>query len=212
MTILRFLSPLLTVIIIVSSPAWSQEMIDPEPHEPVLSVNFRGPAFHGGLQFSGDGSTIWINTLDAWNVDTGEKVLNTPLSARKISSPIIDFASQSMLIASRKSGDLLLWRENEQPEERELRQTGELTTARLLDQGNRFALVFLDPPSVYFGHVDTDKDDSITPLPFKAYRCKIAPNGNLLAIREEGEVIIWDLKRQEARVILKHEHKNRYLT
>ncbi len=207
MTILRYLLSLLIVFPIVSPTAWSQGTNDPEAIEPVLSINFRGNPFPDGLQFSHDGSSIWINALDAWNVDTGKKVLRPQLSARQISSPIIDIATQSMLIASRKSGDLLLWRENGQPEERELNQTGELTTARLLDQGKRFALVFLDPPSVYFGNVDTDKDDSITPLPFKAYRCKIAPNGNLLAIREEREVKIWDLKRQKARAILKHEHK-----
>ena len=207
MNILHFLLPLPIVFTTVSSPAWSQETTDPEPHEPVLSIHLRGQSFPRGLQFSDDGSTIWINTLDAWNVDTGKKVLNSPLSVRKVSSPIIDIASQTMLIASRESGELLLWRENGQPEERELSQTGKLRTARLLDQGKRFALVFLDPPSVYFGHVDTDKDDSITPLPFEAYRCRIAPNGNLLAIREEREVKIWDLKRQEARVVLKHKHK-----
>ena len=207
MTLLRFPLRLPIVLMVVSCPAWSQETTEPATNEPVLSISIRDPAFPRGLQFSEDGSTIWINTLDAWNVDTGKKVLNLPHSVREISSPIIDIANQSMLIASRDSGDVLLWAETGQPEERKLNQAGELATARLIDQGKRFALVFLDPPSVDFGDVGTDKDDSITPLPFKAYRCKVSPNGKLLAIRDEREVKIWDLQRQRMRVILKHGHK-----
>ncbi|MEM1069471.1 MAG: hypothetical protein AAGI63_11285 [Planctomycetota bacterium] len=207
MTILRFVMHALIVLTTVNAPTWSQDVPEPGSPEPVLSIPVRGKSFPRGLQFSDDGSTLWINSLDGWSVDTGKKVLNATLAKKNISSPIIDIANQTMLIASRKSGNVLLWRENGQPVERELSQTGEISTARLIDQGERFALVFIDPPSVYFGSADTDKDDSITPLPFQAYRCEVAPDGNLLAIREGREVKIWDLERQEERAVLKHKHK-----
>lgn len=51
--------------LVASFQACSQETTDPVTHDPVMSTSIRGPAFPRGLQFSADGATVWINSLDA---------------------------------------------------------------------------------------------------------------------------------------------------
>ena len=82
---------------------------------PVMTVDFDGKPFPGGLRFSADGSRLWTDRLEAWSVSDGQRVDSSQFNRFKKSRQIIDLVAnnESMLIAIPKSGELLFWDQNE---------------------------------------------------------------------------------------------------
>lgn len=112
-----------------------------------------------------------------------------------------------MLIAVPQSGKLLFWDQKDGLRQRVLKQTGKIVAARYIDRGKRFALVFSQPPSIYHGDFDSDENDSIVPLKTEIYKCAISPDGNLVAVRNEHDIDIWEVRNGDLRTKLKLEHK-----
>jgi len=176
---------------------------------PVMTVDYVGKPFPGGLRFSADGARLWTDRLEAWSVSDGQPLESSPFKRSKGSRQIIDLVANepSMLIAIRKSGELLFWGQIEGLRRRVLKQTGNLVAARYIDQGKRFALVFSEPPSIYFGNIDSDENDLTVPLTAEVFKCTISPDGNLVAVRNNRDIEIWDVTKGGIRTKLKHEHK-----
>jgi len=142
-------------------------------------------------------------------VSDGQKVDSSQFNRFKNSPQIIDRVGnhESMLIAIPKAGELLFWDRNEGLRRRVLKQTGNLLAARYIDQGKRFALMFSEPPSIYYGNVDSDENDSTVPLESEVFKCTISPDGNLVAMQDSRDIDIWDVKKGVVRAKLKHEYK-----
>ena len=198
------------ISILFSSPSPAQEeTTTAQLQRPVMTVAFVGKPFPGGLRFSADGSRLWTDRLEAWSVHDGRRVDSSSLKQFKTSRQIIDLVAneQSMLIAIPKSGELQFWDQNEGLRRRALNKTGNLVDARYVDEGKRFALVFSEPPSIYYGDVDSDENDSTVSLASEVFKCTISPDGNLLAVRNNRDIEIWDVTKGGIRTKLKHEHK-----
>jgi WD40 repeat protein len=176
---------------------------------PVMTVDFVGKPFPGGLRFSADSSRLWTDRLEAWSVRDGQRADSSPIKRFKDYRLIIDLVAneQSMLIAMPESGELLFWDQSRGLRRRVLKQTGNLVAARYIDQGKRFALVFSKPPSIYYGNADSDENDSTVPLSIEVSKCTISPDGNLVAVRNDCDIEIWDVKKGGIRTKLQHEHK-----
>lgn len=198
------------IFILFSSPSPAQEEAKvAQLQRPVMTVDTVSKPFPSGLRFSADCSKLWIDRLEAWSVRDAERVDSSPLKQFKKSRQIIDLVAnvQSMLIAIPQSGELLFWNRKEGLKRRVLKQAGKLVAARYIDEGKRFALVFSKPPSIYYGDVDSDKNDSTVSLASDVFKCKISTDGNLIAVQNDRAIEIWDVKKGVIRTKLQHEHK-----
>ena len=176
---------------------------------PVMAVDVVGEPFPSGLRFSADSSRLWTDRLEAWSVRDGQRVDAYPFKRANKSRLVIDLVANDpfMLIAIIKPGELLFWDQDKELRRRVLKQTGKLAAARYIDQGKRFALVFAEPPSIYFGDVDSEQNDSTVSLTAELFKCTISHDGNLVAARNNRDIKIWDVKKGDIRSKLKHEHK-----
>ncbi len=175
----------------------------------VMSVDFDCKPFPGGLRFSADGKIVWTDRFEARSVGDGQRVDSSQFNRLKKSHQIIDLVGNvaPMLIAVPQSGELLFWDQEDGLRQRVLKQTGKILAARYIDRGRRFALVFSKPPSIYYGDVESDENDSTLPLETEIYKSAISPDGNLVAVRNEHDIDIWDVRKGDLRTKLKLEHK-----
>ena len=192
-----------------SSLALAQEETPNAQLQPVMAVDLVGKPFPGGLRFSADGSTLWTERFQAWSVPDGKLEGPYPDERLKDDRLIIDQVANEhpMLVANRKSGALYFWEQDKGLRQRILKQSGDLAAARFIDQGKRFVLVFSKPPTIYFGDVDSDSNDSAVPLPIEAWAGAISHDGALVAIRNNRDITIWDVKAGGIRTKLDHEHR-----
>lgn len=176
---------------------------------PVMSVDFDCKPFPGGLRFSADGKRVWTDRFEAWSVADGRRLDSSQFNRFKKSHQIIDMTGNvaGMLVAVPKSGELLFWDQNDGLRQRVLKQTGEIVAARYIDRGKRFAIVYSEPPSIYYGEVESDEKDSTVPLETEIHKSAISPNGNLVAVRNKHGIDIWDVRKGDLRTKLKLEHK-----
>jgi WD40 repeat protein len=176
---------------------------------PVMSVDFDCKPFPGGLRFSADGKTVWTDRFEAWSVGDGQRLDSSQFNRFKKSHQIIDIIGNvaGMLIAVPQSGQLLFWYQNDGLRQRVLKQTGKIVAARYIDRGKRFAIVFSKPPTIYYGDVESDENDSTVPLETEIYKSAISPDGKLVAVRNEHDIDIWDVGKGDLRTKLKLEHK-----
>ncbi len=198
----------ISILFSTRAPAQEEKAVAQLPR-PIMTVDSVANSFPGGLRFSADCSRLWTDRLDAWNVRNGEEDGSPQFNRFGDSRQIIDQAGnqESMLIAIRKTGELWFWNRTDGLRRRTLKQNGQLVAARYIDQGKRFALVFSEPPSIYYGDVDSDEDDSTVPLKTEVYKCAISPDGKLVAVQDDRDIDIWDVDQRGIRTKLKHEHK-----
>ena len=67
--------------------------------------------------------------------------------------------------------------------------------------------MFSEPPSIYYGDVDSDENDSTVSLASEVFKCTISPDGNLLAVRNNRDIEFWDVEKGGIHAKLKHEHQ-----
>jgi WD40 repeat protein len=198
------------ISIVISSLGHAQEKsADAQLQRPIMSVDFDCKPFPGGLRFSADGKTVWTDRFEARSVRDGQPVDSSQFNRLKTSHQIIDLVGSvaPMLIAVPQTGELLFWDQKDGLRQRVLKQTGRIVAARYLDRGQRFALVFSKPPSIYYGDVKSDENDSIVPLETEVYKSAISADGSLVAVRNEHDIDIWDVRKGVRRTTLKLEHK-----
>lgn len=209
MTVFRIFCAVAISILFSSLASAQTEKTIAQLQRMVMTADFAGKPFPGGLRFSADCSRLWTDRLEAWNVSDGQKVDSSQFNRFKSSRLIIDRVGnhESMLIAIPKVGELLFWDQNEGLRRRVLKQTGNLVAARYIDQGKRFAIVFSKPHSIYYGNVGSDENDSTVPLKSEVFKSTISPDGNLVAMQNGRDIDIWDVKQGVVRTKLKHTHK-----
>lgn len=209
MTDIRLLGATTLLTIFAALAHGQDEPATAQPQRPIMTVDGVSTPFPGGLRFSADKAALWTNQLEAWGVRDGQQVDSSEFQGRKGSRHIIDLVGNhdTMLIAVPKSGELLFWDHNKGLRQRSLDQVGTIVAARFIDQGKRFALVFSDPPSIYYGEVDSNENDSTTALQAEVSRCAISPDGHLVAVQHDRDINIWDVQTGRLATTLKHEHK-----
>lgn len=172
----------------------------------VMNVTVKGGSFQG-LRFSADGSRIWTNRLESWSVPSGKKLDSAPVAKQK--GPYVfdtSPAGKRMLIVDQQSGTLI-WDQDRPPRERALPKNGPVRFVQFLGKGDRFAALLSDPPSVWMGNVDSNKDDKVLSLPFETQRRGgFSESGRLLAFRKARDVVaVWDLELNQQRCLLQHD-------
>lgn len=200
---------MVTWLFAMSASAQETKMQTQDSVAPIASFDFEDEPFLKGLRFSSDGSKLWTNRLNSWSVSRGTKLTSSPIDLQKNSSFIYDLAAKQslMLIVDRKMGKLSFWDQAKKPSDRPLLQNGQASAGRFIDNGKRFALVFADPPSVYLGDVNSIKNDVVLPISIGADKCVISPDGDLVAVRSDAGIKLWDVKDENVRSILPHKNR-----